>query len=358
MGDPIFFRRAGPFALRTIAAETGAALRDEGAGEREVAGLAPIEAAGPGQLTFFDNPRFLAAFLDSKATACFVAPRFVDRAPCELALLITPQPSRAFAQAAALFYPDALRPLGAFGRASGVSAQAAVDPTARLEENVTVEPLALVGPDAEIGRGTVIAAGAVIGHGVRIGRDCSVGPGASVLHALIGDRVIIHAGVRIGQDGFGFAMGPKGHLKVPQVGRVIVQNDVEIGANSTVDRGSNRDTVIGEGTKIDNLVQIGHNVTIGRHCVIAGQAGISGSCSIGDFVAIGGQAGLADNLTVGSGAQIAAAAGLMGDVPAGAQYCGCPAMPARQFFREVAALRKLTARSNDRGAGKGSGQDG
>ena len=153
-------------------------------------------------------------------------------------------------------------------------------------------------------------------------------------------------------------MGPKSHHKVTQVGRVIVQNDVEIGANSTVDRGSNRDTVIGEGTKIDNLVQIGHNVTIGRHCVIAGQAGISGSCSIGDFVAIGGQAGLADNLTVGAGAQIAAAAGLMGDVPAGAQYCGAPAIPARQFFREVAALRKLTARGNDRGAGQGSGQDG
>ena len=134
-----------------------------------------------------------------------------------------------------------------------------------------------------------------------IGRGCYVGPGASVTHALVGDRVILHAGVRIGQDGFGFAMGAKGHLKVPQIGRVIIQDDVEIGANSCVDRGALKDTVIGEGTKIDNLVQIGHNVVIGRHCVIVGQTGISGSAELGDFVVMGGQSGAVGHIKIGAG---------------------------------------------------------
>ena len=172
--------------------------------------------------------------------------------------------------------------------AVGVAPGAIVHPTARLEENVTVDPTALVGPSAEIGAGTVICASAVIGPSVRIGRDCAIGAGVTVQHALVGNRVILHAGARIGQDGFGFAMGPGGHLKVPQIGRVIIQDDVEIGANTTIDRGHNRDTVVGEGTKIDNLVMIGHNVVIGRHCIIVGQVGISGSTTLQDYVVAGG----------------------------------------------------------------------
>ena len=168
-----------------------------------------------------------------------------------------------------------------------------MDPTARLEEGVTVDPFVVIGPGAEIGRETMIGAGSVIGPGVRIGRGCVVSPSVTITHALLGDRVFIHPGVRIGQDGFGFIPGGKGHLKVPQTGRVIIQDDVEIGANSTIDRGSNRDTVLGEGTKIDNLVQIAHNVMIGRHCLIAGNAGISGSATIGDFVMMGGGVGCA-----------------------------------------------------------------
>ena len=189
-----------------------------------------------------------------------------------------------------------------------MGSHAPIDATAEIEEGVVIEPGAIVGPEARIGRGTRLAAGAVVGYRVTIGRDCYIGPLVTVAHALVGDRVILHSGVRIGQDGFGFAMSARGHLKVPQIGRVVIQDDVEIGANTTIDRGSLKDTIIGEGTKIDNLVQIGHNVVVGRHCVIVAQSGISGSTELGDFVVMGGQAGAVGHIKIGSGAHIAGAA--------------------------------------------------
>jgi len=180
----------------------------------------------------------------------------------------------------------------------------------------------------------------VIGPDVRIGRNCSVGANASITHALIGDRVIIHPGCHIGQDGFGYLMGATGHRKVPQIGRVIIQDDVEIGAATTVDRGAIRDTVIGEGTKIDNLVQIGHNVSIGRRCVIVSQCGISGSAVIEDHVILAGQVGLPDHVTIGEGAIIGARSGVMSDVPAREKWLGYPAMRGREFLRGMMRLRR------------------
>ena len=215
---------------------------------------------------------------------------------------------------------------------------------ARLEPGVVVDPYAVIGAKAEIGAGTYIGPNVAIGPEVRIGRESSIGAGASVIAALIGDRVIIHPGARIGQDGFGFAMGPRGHRKAPQIGRVIIQNDVEIGANTTIDRGANRDTIVGEGTKIDNLVQIGHNVVIGRHCVIVAQAGIAGSTVLEDFVALGGQAGVGGHLRLGAGAQLAAASATMHDIPPGEQWLGAPAVPAREAFRMHASLKQLAMR--------------
>jgi UDP-3-O-[3-hydroxymyristoyl] glucosamine N-acyltransferase len=358
MTDPVFFKRAGPFTVGQIATMTGASLPDGAAADRLIEAVAPLDRAGPADLVFLDNPRYAGDLVGTQAGACLVAARDAGKVPPGSAALVTPQPYRAFAAMAAALYPQAIRP-GAIFASQGVSPGAFVHPQARLEAGVTVDPGAVIGPGAEIGSGTVIAANAVIGPHVRIGRDCAIGPGVSIIHALLGNRVILHGGVRIGQDGFGFALGPQGHLKVPQVGRVVLQDDVEIGANSCVDRGANRDTIIGEGSKIDNLVQIGHNVVIGRHCIIVALVGISGSVTIEDFVAIGGQVGVVGHVRIGAGAQIAASSNVNSDVPPGARWGGTPAKPVREWFREMTLLSTLARRKPqaDRAPAEGPDQD-
>src|SRR5579884_2175811 len=333
--------------VEKIAALTGAKVRAGDALDRRIVNIAPLDTASTGDITFVEGSKYLEAFASTRAGACFVPPRFVASAPPGPVILLTPEPYRAFVAVARALFPDALRPVSLFD-VKGRSPAAQIHTSARLEASVTVDPFVVIGPHAEIGSGTVIAAGAVIGPGVCIGRNCSIGAGASILHALLGDRVIVHPGARIGQDGFGYLPGRQGHQKIPQSRRVIIQDDVEIGANSTIDRGSTRDTVIGEGTKIDNLVQIAHNVCIGRHCLIAGQAGISGSSQVGDFVMMGGQVGLADHETVGAGAMLGAQNGYMTDVPPGAHWVGTPAQPVREFMKGVALLRRLARRGSMR----------
>ncbi len=227
-------------------------------------------------MSFFDNKNYAATAGATHAGACFTTAALAKHLPPQVPAFVVREPYRAFVAVARELFPHALRPSSL--AEPGAVAGAHVHPSARLESGATVEPGAVIGPRAEIGSGTVIAATAVIGTEVRIGRDCSIGAGSVITDALIGDRVIIHPGCKIGQDGFGFVMGKSGHLKIPQVGRVIIQDDVEIGAGTTIDRGAIRDTVIGEGSKIDNLVQVGHNVSVGRHCVLVGANGHFRQC--------------------------------------------------------------------------------
>src|SRR6059058_1462574 len=264
MAQPIFFERPALSTLADIAALTKATLVDASRAGQKVRGLASLDEAGPMHLTFFDNLKYAGQLASTKAGACLVSARFEANVPPDVAVLRAPQPFRAFVTIARALHHDTLRPQSWFGN-TGISASAVIDPSAHLEDGVIVDPLAVIGPNAEIGAGTVIGSGAVIGANVRIGRDCNVGARTAIQCALLGNNVLIHPGCSIGQDGYGFVFfGPDGHLKVPQTGRVLIQNDVEVGAGTTIDRGSLRDTVIGEGTKIDNQVQIGHNVTIGR----------------------------------------------------------------------------------------------
>jgi len=334
MPDPRFHQRAGALALARLAEITGAKL-DAGADPAKmIDDVGPLDQAGSSVLSFLDNIKYKDQFAATKAGACIVAPAMQDSAPRGVALLLSAHPYKAYALAAQAFYPDQ-KP------APSIAVSAFVHPEAELGKGCVIEHGAVIAARAEIGEGSWIEPNAVIGAGVRIGRDCRIGAGSTVSHALIGDRVRVYPGCRIGQDGFGFAMDPKGHVKVPQLGRVIIEDSVEIGANTAIDRGAGPDTVIGTGTWIDNLVQIGHNVKIGRGCVIVAQVGISGSTVIEDYAVLAGQAGIAGHLRIGKGAMIGAQAGVMRDVPAGEKHMGSPSMPIKQFMRQVATLGRL-----------------
>jgi UDP-3-O-[3-hydroxymyristoyl] glucosamine N-acyltransferase len=342
MTEAFFFKRGSGLTLREIAALTGAAPRRDPDLDRRITGIAPLDRALPSDIAFFDSPKYADQMAASSAGACLTSERLVAQVPEHIALLCVAEPYRAFVEAARALYPQSMRPSSLF-EVSGTAPGAIIHSTARLESGVTVDPGAVIGPRAEIGSGTLISAGAVIGPNVHVGRDCSIGPNVSISHALIGDRVIVHPGCSIGQDGFGFVMGAS-HRKAPQIGRVIIQDDVEIGAGTTIDRGALRDTIIGEGSKIDNLVQIGHNVSIGRHCIIVSQCGISGSVVLGDYVVLAGGVGLADNIKIGEGAMIGGGSGVMSDIPAGEKWLGYPAMRSREFLRSMGALRHFANR--------------
>jgi UDP-3-O-[3-hydroxymyristoyl] glucosamine N-acyltransferase len=339
MQHPGFFERGGPFLLQVIADTVGAELVHARDGAIEIDDLRPLNRAGDSHLTFCSSRKYAGQLAATQAAACLIKRRDAALVPEGAAAVTTDVPHRAFAMAVGLLYPDALQPRTAASaaRADGVL----VHPTAEIAEGVVIEPGAIIGREARIGAGTTVAAGAIVGYRVFVGRDCYIGPGTSVTHALIGDRVTLHAGARIGQDGFGYAMSAQGHYKVPQIGRVVIGDDVEIGANSTVDRGFLMDTTIGEGTKIDNLVQIAHNVTIGRHCIIVSQSGIAGSAQLGDFVVMGAHSGVVEQVKVGDRVLIAGMAHVKDDVEAGARMGGTPARPFKEWARELAAIRRL-----------------
>ena len=334
MPDPRFFDRAGPFTLDALCGMSGAKLLSPEDRTRVFSDVAPLETAGPTDVSFLENRKYIDAFVGSRAGAAFVDENAAERAPPGMALLVSVEPYKAYALAAQAFYPN---PDVVARRAPS----AIIDPTAIVPDDCEIGPNVVVERGARLGRRCHVGPNTVVAAGVEIGDDCRIGSNVTLSHCLIGSRVVLHPGVRIGQDGFGFAPNPKAPIKVPQLGRVLIGDDVDIGANTTIDRGSGHDTVIGAGSIIDNLVQIGHNVVVGRCCILAGQVGISGSTKLDDFVMIGGQGGLAGHLHIGRGARIAAKSGLMRDVPAGETVCGSPAVPLTDFMRQTAVLQRL-----------------
>lgn len=333
MPDPRFYEDLGPIAAGELVAIAGVRAPEGEAASRQIAGVAPLDKADERSVSFFADRRYLEVLARTRAGACFISEAHADQLPAGCIALVTPEPQAAWAKAA-----DGLHRALRHG-----AEDPRIHPTAVFEDGVQLQHGVAIGPGVRIGRGTEIGPNAVIGAGVQIGRDSHVGANATIGFALIGDRVRIMAAAVIGEAGFGVAVGRSGVLDVPQLGRVIIQDGVSIGACTCVDRGAYDDTVIGENSKIDNLVQIAHNVRLGRNCVLAARVGLSGSVTVGDGAMFGGSAGVADHLTIGPGAQIAAAAGVMHDIPAGERWAGAPAKPIRKFMRESAWLARMAA---------------
>lgn len=324
-------------SLAQICAKAGLDLANPADAGFVVQDVAPLDVASAEHLAFLDNKKYRDQFAHTKAGAVIIHPDMIPLAPSGVRLLLSKTPYKAYALAAQAFYPDA-KP------AAGISDMARIHPTAKIAEGVTIGDFVVIGANVEIGENSWIESHAVIGDGVRLGKNCRVGLHASVTHAVIGNNVRLYTGVRIGQDGFGFAIDPSGFVKVPQLGRVVMGDFIEIGANACIDRGASGDTMIGSGTWIDNLVQIGHNVKLGRGCVIVSQCGIAGSTELGDFVVLGGQVGVAGHLKIGSMAKVAAKSGVTKDIPPKEEWMGYPAMPMKKFLRQTVTLNHMTDR--------------
>jgi UDP-3-O-[3-hydroxymyristoyl] glucosamine N-acyltransferase len=335
MADPRFFSVNGPHTLGHLAKIAGARLADPAAADYPVTDVATLDQAGPEQISFLDNVRYKDAFLKTGAGACVVSPKMAEQAPSSVRLLISDTPYKAYALIAQTFYPDTYPP-------ARIHDAAVIDPQATIHDGCVIDAGAVVQAGAVIGAGTWVESGAVIGRNVQVGEKCRIGSHTTLSHAILGRAVRTYPGVRIGQDGFGFAPDPAGHVKVPQLGRVIIEDHVEIGANSCIDRGAGPDTVIGAGTWIDNLVQIGHNAKIGRGCILIAQCGVAGSTVLEDYVVLAAQVGVAGHLRLGMGARVGAQAGVMRDIPAGDDQVGSPAQPVKEFMRQVATLKRLT----------------
>ncbi len=338
MPDQRFFSQPIAVSLAQLAAKCDMALANPSDGDFIVNDLAPLDSAGPMQLSFLDNKKYRDQFQKTKAGACIIHPDFKDIAPEGVRLLLSKAPYKSYALASGLINSD-LKPDAA------ISSFARVHETAKIGTNVTIEDFAIISEGVEIGDNCWIAAYAFIGPGVKIGKNCRIMQHTTITHSLIGDNVKVYTGARIGQEGFGFAIDRAGFVKVPQLGRVIVEGYSEIGANTTIDRGALGDTVIGLGSWLDNLIQIAHNVKIGKGCIMAAGVGISGSCEIGDYVMLGGHVGVVGHLKIGTLAKVAAKSGVTRDIPPNEEWMGYPAMPLKQFLRHTAYLNRKTSKN-------------
>jgi len=339
MADPRFFSRGQPISIAQIIETTGASVDGDVKLSTEITDVAPLETATVGNITFLENRRYAEAVRSSKATACFLPSTLVHKAPKAMIKLVTEFPRRSYSKISQLLYKSESASAN-IHEAARISDLAILGQDCRIEAGVMIGAFCEIGDCCWIGANTSIDAGVIIGNGTRVGSNVSIS------HSKIGKNCFIYPGVRIGQPGFGFEIDSSGPIEMPQLGRVLIGNNVEIGANSTVDRGAGPDTMIGSGTRIDNLVQIGHNVEIGKGCVIVAQVGISGSTKIGDRSIVGGQVGLAGHLTIGSDVKIAAQSGVTRNVKDGSIIGGSPAVPISEFRRQVARIKLLGRRNS------------
>ncbi len=357
MADPRFYGSTGPHSLAAIAAAVGAQPVSGGQslpedwGTRMIHGLASLEVAGPAELGFCAEGKRAADLPATRAGAVLVTEALAARVPPGTVALIVANPLQAMARAALLFHPDqALPPPLPSGEATTIHPSAVIDPSARIDGGCRIDAHVVIGAGAVLGAGCVVQAGAVIGPGVQIGPRSLIGPTASIAYAVIGAAARIGPGCRIGGRGFGFTAGDPARgeapmLPVPHLGRVVIGDGVQLGANCTVDRGMLGDTVIGAGTVVDNLVHIGHNASVGRGCILVAQSGLAGSAVLEDRVVIAGQAAVADHVRIGTGARLAGQSAAISDVPPGLDVGGTPAVPVRQWHRQSIALANLVKKS-------------
>ncbi len=341
MADSSFFDKINSHvALAKLVEGLGCEIVGENADSILITDVAPLSRASAGEISFFTNPKYKEELKATKASVVILEEANIPLAPDGVALVVSNNPYATYAAVVARLYPDE-------SAVAFIANSAVIDPTAKIGAGCYIAHGVVIEAHAEIGDDCYIGVGSYIGRGVKIGKQTKVSHNCTLTFCHIGNNCLLHPGVRIGQDGFGFANDARGLIKVKQLGRVVVGSSVEIGANTCIDRGAIDDTLIGDGTKIDNLVQIGHNVVAGRSCIFVAQVGIAGSTKIGDGVVLGGQVGISGHLNIGSGVMVSAQSGVAKDVEAKAVIGGTPAVPIRQWHRQNALLRDMAARKNN-----------
>ena len=333
MADTTFYQNKGPFSLAKVAEITGAVLQDESKRDELIVNIATMEKAGADEICFFYDKKIKEKASQIKAKACVTTKDLMPFLPKEVIVLTHDNPKLAFLLLNEALYAE-------YAPQAFISEKASIHPSAQIGKDCFIADFVCIEENVVIGDNCRIESGANIKRGCKIGNNCRISSNATIAYCIMGNNCYIYPGVSIGADGFGFEMIDGQHKRIPQIGRVIIGNDVEIGANSCVDRGALDDTVIMDGCRVDNLVQIAHNDKFGRGCILVAQVGVAGSCTFGDYVVCGGQTGFADHLNIGSGAQIAAQSGVMRDVEPKAVLLGTPAVPFKDFMRQVAFLQK------------------
>lgn len=334
MVDPRFYKNNGPFSLKQIAEICNASLVDETKSDIMINDIASIFKGVEGEISFFFDKKKKDAATNIKTTACVTSKDFVSLIPQDVIVLLSDNPHDSFVKLNYAMYSEILSE-------AKICETAKIAKTAKIGQNCYIGDYVVIGENVEIGDNCYLEPNCVIADGCKLGNDCRIGSCANIMHSIIGNNVYIYGGARIGWDGFGFQTVQGQHKRIPQLGRVIIGNDVEIGANSCIDRGALDDTIIGDGCRIDNLVQVAHNDVLGRGCILVALTGIAGSCNFGDYVVVGGQAGFADHLNIGSQAQIGAKSGVMRDVEAGTAVMGIPAIGFRDFMKQTATIQKM-----------------